>query len=329
MKLTWIIRGIAYVLCLPLSAHAQSWTTPWTATTGVLVSAAQLNQTRDNLNVLRTGGIAITSQNVNEIIYASSATQLTRSSNWTYNGTGLVSLSNGLVGSVAIAVRNTTAGTANYSRVQVGNDTTAALLVLDAFSSTYTPTGDEFAAAGRVAATQAGGLSLSATHASGAIRLAAGGTTSVLSMTGTTITASQEMNGIDGSLAVATYGFTTSPSTGMYYTAGGGGRAAGAAFTANGTAVITLSGTIVEPLTSGIDLGSATYTFRDVYVRDVYATTVNATSLVGAGLALAALTPTTNGTLIYCTDCAHSSNPCTGSSTGSFAKRLNGVWVCT
>jgi hypothetical protein len=34
-----------------------------------------------------------------------------------------------------------------------------------------------------------------------------------------------------------------------------------------------------------------------------------------------------NGTFVYCSDCAVA-NPCTGSSTGAFAKRLNGVWVC-
>jgi hypothetical protein len=34
-----------------------------------------------------------------------------------------------------------------------------------------------------------------------------------------------------------------------------------------------------------------------------------------------------NGTLQYCSDCTIA-NPCAGSGTGAFAKRLNGVWVC-
>ena len=34
-----------------------------------------------------------------------------------------------------------------------------------------------------------------------------------------------------------------------------------------------------------------------------------------------------NGTVTYCSDCAIA-NPCTGSSTGAMAKRLNSVWVC-
>ena len=46
------------------------------------------------------------------------------------------------------------------------------------------------------------------------------------------------------------------------------------------------------------------------------------------GLALASLAPTTNGTVIYCTDCLNQSNPCTGASTGAIAKRLNGAWDC-
>jgi hypothetical protein len=35
-----------------------------------------------------------------------------------------------------------------------------------------------------------------------------------------------------------------------------------------------------------------------------------------------------NGTLTYCTDCLVNSVPCSGSSTGAFAKRLNGAWRC-
>lgn len=46
------------------------------------------------------------------------------------------------------------------------------------------------------------------------------------------------------------------------------------------------------------------------------------------GLALAGLAPTTNGTFVYCTDCLPNSVPCTASSTGAFAKRLNGAWRC-
>lgn len=36
----------------------------------------------------------------------------------------------------------------------------------------------------------------------------------------------------------------------------------------------------------------------------------------------------TNGQLVYCNNCAKASNPCTGSSTGTIAMRLNGSWIC-
>lgn len=35
-----------------------------------------------------------------------------------------------------------------------------------------------------------------------------------------------------------------------------------------------------------------------------------------------------DGTVVYCSDCAPNSNPCTGVSTGAIAKRLNGAWDC-
>lgn len=41
----------------------------------------------------------------------------------------------------------------------------------------------------------------------------------------------------------------------------------------------------------------------------------------------AALATPANGSFMYCSDCTIA-NPCAGSGTGAFAKRLNGVWVC-
>lgn len=35
-----------------------------------------------------------------------------------------------------------------------------------------------------------------------------------------------------------------------------------------------------------------------------------------------------NGSTAYCSDCTNASNPCVGSGTGAFAKRLNGAWDC-
>lgn len=50
--------------------------------------------------------------------------------------------------------------------------------------------------------------------------------------------------------------------------------------------------------------------------------------LMTGGAALSALAPTTNGTIAYCNDCLVASDPCTASSTGAMAFRLNGRWRC-
>lgn len=56
-----------------------AWTTPRTWVTGEVVTAAQMNtHVRDNLNELRGGGIAISSQAAGDVICASSSTQLGR-----------------------------------------------------------------------------------------------------------------------------------------------------------------------------------------------------------------------------------------------------------
>lgn len=44
-------------------------------------------------------------------------------------------------------------------------------------------------------------------------------------------------------------------------------------------------------------------------------------TLIGAG-------KLPNGSMYYCTDCTHASNPCTGSGTGAIMKRLNGASAC-
>jgi hypothetical protein len=81
------LAGVA-LLVVDVAAR-QSWTTPWTATTGIVVTAAQLNETRDNLSVLRAGGIAISGQAANDIPYATSTTQFDTSSAFTFSGTQL------------------------------------------------------------------------------------------------------------------------------------------------------------------------------------------------------------------------------------------------
>ena len=67
-----------------------AWTTMKTWVAGDTLPAAELNTyLRDNGNELRTGGLALASQAANDIPYASSATQLARSANLSFNGTDL------------------------------------------------------------------------------------------------------------------------------------------------------------------------------------------------------------------------------------------------
>jgi hypothetical protein len=83
-----LVFGVA-IFVGTVMLYAQSWTTPWTATTGVVVTAAQLNQTRDNLTVLRAGGLAISGQVADRVPFAASATQLETDGDLTFDGTTL------------------------------------------------------------------------------------------------------------------------------------------------------------------------------------------------------------------------------------------------
>ena len=80
-------------------------------------------------------------------------------------------------GANQLALRNTSAGTGNYARLRIGNNTSISALVLDAFSSTYTSAGAEFADGQQIMGTLSGGLSIGNSHASGVLRFYAGGTT--------------------------------------------------------------------------------------------------------------------------------------------------------
>ena len=62
--------------------------------------------------------------------------------------------------------------------------------------------------------------------------------------------------------------------------------------------------------------------------RSIRWTVDSAGNFVSTGVTFANLGTPANGSMIFCSDCAANSNPCTGSSTGAFAKRLNGAWDC-
>ena len=106
-----------------------------------------------------------------------SATTGTFSGTLTVNGFGTHAFSVGGTGGNTLQVSNTTAGTGNLAAMQIGTDSGAGGLLLRAYSSTYTTGGQEFQSGALVQASYAGGISIAATHASGAIRFYSGGAT--------------------------------------------------------------------------------------------------------------------------------------------------------
>jgi hypothetical protein len=92
-------------------------------------------------------------------------------------GFGTNLFSSGGTGAQAVAVRNTTAGTTNYSTFLLGNDATASAGQLIATSSTFTAGSGVPQDGMMLQALRSGGLSIVASHASGAIRFYPGGTT--------------------------------------------------------------------------------------------------------------------------------------------------------
>ena len=76
-RLLGVIVGL--IIGLSGAVFAQSWTAPRTWVAGELVTPTIMNSAvRDNLTVLRAGGVAMTSQAANDLVYASSSTQFAR-----------------------------------------------------------------------------------------------------------------------------------------------------------------------------------------------------------------------------------------------------------
>jgi hypothetical protein len=179
---------VALLMAAPVSA--QSWTAPRTWSTGETVTASLMNtHVRDNELVLRAGGISVSSQAIGDVLCASSTTQFARLAD-VATGSVLVSggvgvcpsyssaptLSAAVTGAQAFTVRNTAAGTTNNTSIRAGNDLSATLMNMEAYSSTFTSGTYAVANGGAVFSTGAGGLSVMASDAAGVIRFIAGGT---------------------------------------------------------------------------------------------------------------------------------------------------------
>jgi hypothetical protein len=139
------VRNSASVVLLLLAlaaapAGAQTWTAPATVTTGQLMTASFWNDNvRDNLSVLRAGGVAVSSQAIGDLLCASSTTQFARLAGV---ATGQVLASGGTgtcpaytsVLSLGLSTSHTLTGSANsQQRLRLNNDTdgTAARSTLD------------------------------------------------------------------------------------------------------------------------------------------------------------------------------------------------------
>lgn len=152
---------------------------------------------------------------------AGSYTTLTLGGVLVAEGFGVHNFSAGGTGANVIAVRNTTAGTGNYSELRIGNNATAALARLLATSSTYTTVGATYQSGVTLDATGAGGLNLSASDAAGPLRIFTGGATQryAIDSAGTHTYLNSTVSSIpmaDGSAASPSIRFQADTDTGFY-----------------------------------------------------------------------------------------------------------------
>ena len=165
-----------------------AWTTPRTWVAGELVTAAIGNvHWRDNLNAILSNAstlnaTVVTSSLTTVATIASgiwNAGSITSSGTLTINGAGTHAFSVAAGNSIGniLTVRNSTSGTAAGSQITVGNNTASDLFYIQTQSSAYTTSGRFVADGSNIENYGAGGISISASHASGVVRIYAGGAT--------------------------------------------------------------------------------------------------------------------------------------------------------
>jgi hypothetical protein len=89
-------------------------------------------------------------------------------------GFGTSVIQAGGTGANAFRVRNTTAGAGNYAQIEAMADGASKSLIMGQVSSTFTSAGDIVQDGGFIRGSGPGGISLSASHASGALRFYSG-----------------------------------------------------------------------------------------------------------------------------------------------------------
>lgn len=120
----------------------------------------------------------------------------------------------------------------------------------------------------------------------------------------------------DGANTGPSIAFASTPALGFFKN---GATSIGMA-TSSGVTSVLLTSTDIRVINQGgaLLLGTAS---------DAGFTRVGAGQMSLFAVLFAALGTPANGSICYCSDCTIA-NPCAGSGTGAFAKRLNGVWVC-
>ena len=79
MRRSWTLTMVLAALAWPCAVAGQSWTSPRTWIAAEVVTAGQMNtHVRDNLIVLRAGGITVTSQAIGDLLCAPSTTAFAR-----------------------------------------------------------------------------------------------------------------------------------------------------------------------------------------------------------------------------------------------------------
>jgi hypothetical protein len=135
------------------------------------------------LRALNAGGLSVTAEHASGAIrfYTGSTTaeraSISNTGTLSVFGFGTHSFGSGGAGFNIFRLQNTTAGTGNGAQISVGNDSTPDMGVFNAFSSTFTSSGPFLQNGVAFRALNAGGLSITAEHGSGAIRFYTGGST--------------------------------------------------------------------------------------------------------------------------------------------------------
>ena len=114
----------------------------------------------------------------NDIILTATGTISVPTGLASFGGFGAHLFSTGGTGANSLTIRNTSSGTGNYADLILANDASAGAFRITQTASNYTASGPYQQDASIVNGFRSGGLSLSAGHASGDVRIYAGGLTS-------------------------------------------------------------------------------------------------------------------------------------------------------